>query len=119
MTKIERLDIIFSQYIRKRDIGKGCISCGKFITYEQSECGHYISRRHKSTRFDENNCHAQCKTCNDFEDGNIKGYRQRLIQKIGLEKVEELERRKHQTVKISESELDDLIKLYTKRIKVM
>ena len=72
-----------------------------------------------STRYDEINCNGQCVTCNDFEDGNPKGYREGLIRKVGLEKVEELERKKFQTVKISKSELDDLIKLYTEKLKAM
>ncbi len=61
-----KLDKVFSEYIRKRDTRNGvfkCISCGRILPYEQADCGHYINRKHMSTRFDEMNCNAQCRSC--------------------------------------------------------
>ena len=61
-----KLDKVFSEYIRKRDTHNGvfkCISCGRILPYEQADCGHYINRKHMSTRFDEMNCNAQCRSC--------------------------------------------------------
>ena len=46
-----KLDRIFSIFIRKRDTKEGygfCISCGKPITFETCDCGHYINRVHMS-----------------------------------------------------------------------
>lgn len=63
---IMKLDAIFSKYIRRRDCGYGyapCISCGKLITYDTSDCGHYENRQHMATRYDEKNCNAQCRDC--------------------------------------------------------
>ncbi len=63
--KITKLDNVFSEFIRKRDCtpyGR-CISCGKVITYDTADCGHYINRKHMATRYDENNCNAQCRHC--------------------------------------------------------
>ena len=34
------------------------------------DCGHFISRRFDSVRFDEKNAHGQCQKCNRFEHGN-------------------------------------------------
>ena len=63
----DRLDTVFSKYIRLRDAMPSgtfrCISCGKIKTLDQADCGHYFSRTHMSTRFDEDNCNAECRYC--------------------------------------------------------
>ena len=84
----------FQKYIRMRDSynGGNCISCGKHIDWNNDcDAGHYISRRFKETLFDESNCHAQCKHCNQWLNGNIIEYRKNLINKIGEDSVNELE----------------------------
>jgi len=65
------LDKWFSLYIRRRDtsIGGACCTCGKHITFEESDCGHFISRDYIATRWDERNAHAQCRKCNRFQSG--------------------------------------------------
>ena len=91
----------FQRFIRLRDAfdGGNCISCGKYIQWDKGcDAGHYISRRHKVSLFDEANCHAQCKYCNDYLHGNLLEYRKYLIRKIGLEKVEALEDNKNTIV---------------------
>lgn len=64
---IAKLDRIFSKYIRLRDVMPNgyfmCISCGQIKHYEQADCGHFFSRKHMATRFDEDNCSAECKYC--------------------------------------------------------
>lgn len=63
-----KADRYFSEYIRKRDENKTCITCGKFT--QEKDCGHFLSRRFESTRYDEKNAHGQCLKCNRFENGN-------------------------------------------------
>lgn len=62
-----KLDKEFSLFIRLRDCMPNgvfrCISCGQIKPFEQADCGHYFSRTHLATRFDENNCHAECRHC--------------------------------------------------------
>jgi hypothetical protein len=114
---IERLDKEFSLFIRRRDSQNGffqCISCGKIKPFEQADCGHYINRKHLSTRFSEINCNAQCRACNRFSEGNMSGYRQGLIKKYGEQKVLLLEMAKNQTVKYSVFELEAMRKHYKK-----
>ena len=69
-----KLDKEFSLFIRLRDAMPNgyfrCISCGQIKPFTQADCGHYFSRTHLATRFDENNCHAE-------------DYRVNLIAKIG------------------------------------
>jgi len=63
-----KADKYFSLYIRERDKDKPCVTCGKFT--RKKDCGHFLSRRFESIRFDEKNAHGQCEKCNRFEYGN-------------------------------------------------
>lgn len=121
MTDLEReYDRVFSLFIRHRDCpgGRGfCITCGALIAPETCDCGHYIDRAHRSTRWDERNCHAQCRVCNGHSAGRIGVYRQVLIRKYGLAVVEELERSKHSVFKMSRSEMSDKINYYKRLIR--
>jgi len=117
--KIAKLDTLFSVFIRRRDcnpIGR-CISCGKVITFETADCGHYINRKHMAVRFDENNCNAQCRACNRFDEGNIQGYRKGLIAKYGESTVDMLEIKKFNTCPMKEFDIDVLISYYKKMNK--
>ena len=79
----------FHLYIRTRDQGQPCISCG---SYNTSDASHYFSAgNHPATRFDENNVHLACRKCNHFLAGNLIPYRQNLIEKIGQERFDKLE----------------------------
>jgi len=64
----KQADINFSKYIRERDKDKPCITCGVYSA--KKDCGHFLSRRHEATRYDERNSHGQCQKCNRFEYGN-------------------------------------------------
>lgn len=84
----------FNRYIRLRDRGKPCISCGKPLGSEPNsyDAGHYRSvGSSPHLRFDENNVHGQCKYCNCHLSGNVVAYRQGLIERIGLPETERIE----------------------------
>jgi hypothetical protein len=86
----------FNAFIRARDRAAGhvCISCGRVLDWSGNgtDAGHYRSvGSAPHLRFHEDNCHAQCKHCNQWRAGNAVDYRIGLIQRIGLEAVEALE----------------------------
>ena len=116
-----KLDTVFSRFIRLRDARKDgtfqCISCGRILPLDQADCGHYITRQHMSTRFSEKNCNAQCRSCNRFDEGNMQGYRRGLILKYGEPAVLLLESMKNQTNKISDFEYSTMIKYYQGEVK--
>ena len=122
-TLMDKADRAFSLFIRTRDSqeyeGKvfRCISCGRVLSIDQADCGHYVNRSHMSLRFSEMNCHAQCRRCNRFMEGNIQDYRKGLIKKLGEAKVLLLEATKNVTNKISNFELELLAKHYKKEVK--
>ena len=120
----KKLDRVFSQYIRLRDMLPGttlfrCISCNKVYPIGEADCGHYINRKHMSTRFSEVNCHAQCRQCNRFDEGNMSGYRLGLVRMYGETRVAYLEAQKYETRKYSDYEYEELIRYYKKEIARM
>ena len=79
----------FNAFIRKRDEGQPCISCG---SGSPNQAGHFYSAGHyNSLRFNEDNCHFQCVRCNYFLHGNLNNYRTRLEAKIGSERLAALD----------------------------
>ena len=81
----------FNGFIRARDHGQPCISCGRHHE-GQNHAGHYRSvGAAPELRFIELNVHKQCQPCNTHKSGNIGAYRPRLIQKIGIEAVQWIE----------------------------
>ncbi len=87
----------FNAYIRARDALKPCISCDAPAPdlsglHAGRDAGHYRSVGSAShIRFHEDNVHAQCVHCNQWGAGRAVDYRIRLIDRIGLERVEVLE----------------------------
>lgn len=110
----------FNKYIRERDYFLPCISCGLFK--EQKFGGVYDAGHFRSVgssphlRFVENNCHKQCVACNQHESGNHSAYRIGLIEKIGIERVEEIEA--DQTPRhYTKDEMRELKKLYNQKAR--
>jgi hypothetical protein len=80
----------FNAWIRARDAGKGCISCGTHTG--KANAGHYLSvGARPELRFTETNAALQCERCNTYLHGNLIAYRIALIERIGLAEVERLE----------------------------
>lgn len=75
----------FNKFIRERDNGQPCISCG---SGQPEHAGHFYSAGHyNQLRFTEDNAHFQCLRCNFFLHGNLIEYRKRLEAKIGKERM--------------------------------
>ena len=118
---VKRLDKIFSLYIRLRDImpnGMGrCISCGKIKPYREFDCGHFFGRANMATRYDEDNCSAECQVCNRQDANHLERYRANLIKRIGEARFAALNERAHSVKKWDDSDLNELIQLYTHKVK--
>jgi hypothetical protein len=77
-------------YIRARDNGKGCICCGKPLG-NNYHAGHWLeSGNNPQVRYNEDNIHGQRLDCNFFRGGDSGDYKENLIAKIGLDKVNQL-----------------------------
>jgi len=118
---------IFNVYIKLRDKGKPCISCGKheheIKNFRGWHAGHYLSvGARKDLRFNEDNCHAQCSGCNLGENHNkakeattAQRYRANLIDRIGEDKVLVLE--SYNVHKYTYDELIGIKEYFNKKLK--
>ena len=108
--------IAFNAFIRERDRGKPCISCGRFHQ-GQNHAGHYLSRgAHPEMRFDEKNCYLQCAPCNNHLSGNIVEYRKNLLAQYGqglLDYLEGYHPPKHYTIE----DLKEIKKVYRAKFR--
>ena len=82
----------FNAYIRARDHGLGCISCGTNKQGIQYHAGHYRTRKAApQLRFDEAQVFLQCSSCNNHLSGNLINYRRELLNRIGQAEVDRIE----------------------------
>ena len=95
----KKAQLYFNKYIRLRDCDENgygnCISCGKLIVFGTENfhaCHFYNTKNYDAMRYNEENCWGGCKKCNYFMSGNLLEYRKRLVKKIGIERVNELDR---------------------------
>ena len=118
---IKKLDKVFAIYIRLRDAMPSgytrCISCGKIKAFEDTDCGHFHSRTHMATRFDEDNCHAECRFCNRFSADHLIGYEKNLVRKIGQNRVDLLNVKAHSSKHYLDCELEQMIDHYKRKAK--
>ena len=113
----KELDKWFSLFIRLRDAtDEGmvqCLTCGKVGHYKSGmQCGHFMSRRHHSTRWNELNCQVQCVKCNMFGQGEQYKFGLKLDAKWGEGTSEELQYEARQIVKITRHEYEEDISYY-------
>lgn len=109
-----KADVIWSLYIRLSEADATgycrCCSCGRAYPWKEVDCGHFISRNHNLGRFKRENCHAQCKKCNRFREGNKAGYAVYLQKQYGPEIIEELNQLQYQVKRFEIDELQELIR---------
>jgi hypothetical protein len=119
--KYDNLDKVFSIYIRLRDADDDgfctCCSSGKRQHWKDMDCGHFISRRHLATRWEDMNCHAQSRGDNRFNQGNALGYSRFLLKKYGPNALDDLERMKNRPFKITQFEINNMVKYYREKIQ--
>lgn len=120
---IKRLDNVFSEFIRLRyanahGIAK-CYTCGKEDHWKKLQCGHFQSRKHYSTRWEELNCQVQCSACNVFRYGEQYKFGINLDKEFGEGTAEFLNKKSKEIVKFSNQELLEKIEYYKKRVKLL
>ena len=96
-----------SLYIRKRDRGV-CFTCGVKRTHKKMQNGHYEPRQHLGTRYDEQNCHCQCYTCNIAKKGNYTVYAIKLKQIYGEGILEELHKKRNTITKLTKQDYKNI-----------
>jgi len=114
---VNNLDKVFSQYIRLRKAKNGiaeCYTCGVKDHWQNLQCGHFMSRKHYATRWDELNCQVQCYKCNIHGYGEQFRFGQRLNKEYGENTADILESQCRNVAKFSNSDLSEKIEYYKK-----
>ena len=106
--KLRQTDVLFSQYIRKKN-NFVCERCKRiFLNGKGLQASHYFGRRHENVRFDEENVSCLCIGCHRFFHENPNEYVQWLKRKLGKKKFDLLEIRAA-TYKKRDDKLDVII----------
>lgn len=113
---VKKLDTIFSEYIRRRyakeDIAE-CFTCRKKDHWKKLQAGHFISRKHYSTRWNEENVQVQCVGCNVYRYGE-----QYIFGKyLGEELSDSLLQESRKVVKLSDYDLIEKINYYKLKLE--
>lgn len=117
---VKKLDTVFSEYIRRRyaknDIAT-CVTCGKQDHWKKLQAGHFQSRKHYATRWDETNVQVQCSGCNVFRWGEQYKFSKWLDANKGEGTSEGLAEKANQIVKFTTKELEEMIEEYKEKLK--
>ena len=100
----KQLDTAMSLYVRARD--QYCVLCGD---PQNLTNGHLFTRAAKSVRWDELNCHTQCYTCNMWHEEDQSEYTNWFIDRFGIARYVDLNRKYRTPHKYSLSELRDML----------
>ena len=115
---VKKLDNIFSQYIRLSNSKNGnctCVTCGKVGDWKNGgiQAGHFMSRKHYATRWNEDNVKPQCVGCNMFKAG--EQYKFSLY--LGEQLSEELLQESRKIRKFTSDELEEMVTHYSNEVK--
>jgi len=80
------------------------------------DAGHYVSRNHNNTLYEDCNVHCQCKGCN-MAPMNITGYTRFLLARYGTEIIDDLDEMKNIKRQFKPPELLDMEAEFKIRLK--
>ena len=117
----KKLDVLFSQYIRRRNADHSgrvkCFTCGVEKHWKEQQAGHFQSRSHHSTRWDEVNVQVQCVKCNMYRQGEQYKFGLYLDDRFGDGTAEELEHRAKTIVTLNRVDYEEAIERYKQKIR--
>ena len=112
----KELDKWFSLYIRLRDADDlgfvKCYTSGRYYHYKNIHAGHFMSRKHLSTRWCDINVQPQSAADNLFGQGEQYKFGLSLDAKYGEGTAEDLQIKSRQIQKISRGEYEEKISYY-------
>lgn len=116
----KKADKYFSEYIRRshstpNGLAK-CVTCGKMDSWRSLHCGHFMSRRYQSTRYDEKNCAPQCISCNTFNQGEQFRFGQWIDKTYGEGTAERLEQKSKMLCKRTQADFEAIAGEYARKL---
>ena len=120
----KKLDAIFSKYIRLKyafmmdgELSCTCVTCGRTLPVKNMQAGHFMSRRHNSTRFDEMNVHPQDMSCNMYNQGCQYEHGLYIDKTYGNGTADSILKKSKELKQFKTFELEEMIKDYTQKVK--
>ncbi len=111
--KLDPLDILFSKVIRLK--ARKCQMCGR--TDRQLNCAHYIGRRYRATRWEEDNAACLCVSCH-WEVDEFSAIKESFFKKkIGSDRMEELQIQARSFVKPDKIKIKEELKKKLKKLE--
>lgn len=114
---IKKLDVVFSKYVRLSNADKNgfctCVTCNRKYHWKEIQAGHFMSRKHYATRWDEDNVKPQCLGCNMYKQG--EQYKYSIF--LGSELANDLYLKSREVVKFSTADIEQMIDDYTTKLK--
>ena len=116
----KELDKWFSLFIRLRDAtDEGLVQCftsGRVYHYKNIHAGHFMSRKHLSTRWCDTNVQPQSAADNLFGQGEQYKFSVALDSKYGDGTSEELELKARTIMKVSRIDYEEKISYYKEAV---
>jgi hypothetical protein len=114
----KEVETVCNRFVRLRDDGKPCISCGQFRLLQ---AGHFFPvKGYDGLRFDEMNIHGECERCNGFDDAHLIFYEENLRERIGVDEMNQLKDRARKYrmngYKFTRTELVEKKEYFTRKI---
>lgn len=108
---IREADRVASLFVRERDKWKPCITC--YRNWEDNfQNGHFMSRKHLSTRWHEKNMNWQCPACNLYGSGEQYKHSIAIDRMYWIWTAEQIMRLSNDSSKTTDDEILHYIRLY-------
>lgn len=112
---------IVSEYVRRRDADEGgtaaCYTCGELKFWKELHAGHAIPGRNNAVLFDVDIIRPQCPRDNLWMGGRYEIFAAKLIREHGLEWFEQKLAGARQAVKLSRSDLEEIIEEFKGKLE--
>ena len=114
---ISEADKLFSEIVRREDAYNGygpegyinCPICEKNVYWKMADAAHVFDRDNLATRYDELNVWGTCRECNRLDPDHREKFKATIKRIIGEGEFECLEERSHSMMKLTRSDLNELI----------
>ena len=111
----------FNAFVRLRDEGMGCISCG---APDPTDAGHLFKKSTRpAMRFVPEACFLQCRKCNSLHDGNYDEFCKGIAARHGVEYLTNVIQMANESRRVnhkwSKSELLELIRNFDEQAKIL
>ena len=125
----KKLDKVLSEYVRRSNADSAgyvsCFTCSVKIPFRNADCGHFITRSKKATRWlykpseGLTNVQPQCKKCNGFLGGQQYIFAKRLDAVYGEGTAEKILQMSNKTFDMSLDEMVQLRKYFQDKLKLL